>query len=197
MDFDLDLFEDEPHDAELVAIPSGLFRSQSNAVYSGGRKAQAQEADSAHFDVREFVEIPTRVARAASVDTETLQRNRVTSIEYPKSTLSIIDEGAEQTESFYRFSGGPPVLLDDPLLKRPKRALMKSFRERRQARKSFSIPSSSTWVAEVDTSSLTSSVTFPHSILARGEGPRTFHLLGIREGTALTKRDSAAPAPNG
>jgi hypothetical protein len=151
MDSDLDSLKDGLHDAELVTIPNGLFQGQSDCVYPVGRKADAREADPTRFDVREVVKTPARVARAASINIASLQRTQVTGIQYPANTLASIDERAERTGFLYRFAGGPPVLLDDPHLKRPKRALTSSYRERRQARKSCTVISPSTWLAEVST----------------------------------------------
>jgi hypothetical protein len=149
MDSDLDSLKGGLHDVELVAIPNGLSRRQSNSVYPTGRKAEAVEADPNRFDVREIVKAPARVARAASISLGALQRTRVTGIQYPANSLSIIDERAEEAASLYHFAGGPPVLLDNPPLKTPKRALTNPSRRSRN-RSTVILPSA--WQAEVNTS---------------------------------------------
>jgi hypothetical protein len=152
MDSDLDSLKDGLHDVEIVAIPSGLSRRQSNSVYPIGRKSEAAEVDPNRFDVREIVKTPARVARAASINLGALQRTRVTGIQYPANNLSIIDERAEAAASLYHFAGGPPVLLDNPSVTTPKRALTNPFRERRRSRKPSTSISPSACLAEVSKS---------------------------------------------
>ena len=146
-----DPLNDGSHEAELVAIPSGLLRKQSNTVYLGGRKAEAVEAEPAKFDIREAIKEPTRIARAASINIAGLQRARETGIQYPANVLSAIDERAEQAGSLYRFAGGSPVLLEDVYPQPPKQALTNSSRGRRRPRPTSAVISPSVWPSEANT----------------------------------------------
>jgi hypothetical protein len=154
MDSDLVSLKEELNNAELVTIPHGLFQSHSNPVYLSGRKAEEAEGNAARFDVQEVVKTPARVARAASISFQDRQRTQFGNLQYPENILPIIDEQAERPESLYRFAGGTPVLLDDPRLPRPKKALTTSSRKHRPFRSARApVAPPPAWLAGINRSS--------------------------------------------
>ena len=153
MDSDLVSLKEGLNNAELVTIPHGLFQSHSNPVYLSGRRAEEAEGSAARFDVREVVKTPARVARAASIGVQGQQRTQFGNLRYPANVLPIIDEQAERPESLYRFAGGTPVLLDDPRIPRPKKALTNSSRKHRPFRSARTITAPPPWLAGVNRSS--------------------------------------------
>jgi hypothetical protein len=193
MDSDLASLKEGLDDAELVTIPHGLFISQSNSVYLNGRKAEAVEASAARFDVREVVKTPTRVARAASISLKNQQRTRKTSIQYPANTLPIIDEQAERPESLYHFAGGTPVLLDDPRLPRPKKALTHSSRKHRPFRTARPLPSPPAWLAGVNTRPTEQTSHAPPNDLT--DQSHIFRDLSSFKFGQIRRRSSSNPSP--
>lgn len=139
MPSDLNSLEDG-HPAEVVAIPNGLFRRQSKAVYPFGSKAEAVDADPARFNVREIVKTPTRVARAATIDIGGLQRPHISGIEDVANPSCTTTEPSDRAEppSCSLAPAHPPVRLDNPIITRPKKAHSTTPYRRRRFRSSFS-----------------------------------------------------------
>jgi hypothetical protein len=153
MNSDFVSLKEGSNDAELVTIPHGLFQCHSNPLYLSGRRADEAEDSAARFDVREVIKAPARVARAASISIQDQHRTRFGNLQYPANILPIIDEQAERPESLYRFAGGTPVLLDDPRLTRPKKALANPARKHRPFRSSRTVAPPPAWVTSVNESS--------------------------------------------